>query len=87
MGGEKYNSMLGDGVGVVGVGCGGGLGCGIYCLLEVHQGCSCQVNILQCTLEGVETVVGRYVRWKSVPLGYCSGKKCPISSDTTILMA
>ena len=26
MGGEKYNSMLGDDVGVVGMGCGGGLG-------------------------------------------------------------
>ena len=25
MGGEKYNSMLGDDVGVVGMGCGGGL--------------------------------------------------------------
>ena len=58
MGGEKYNSMLGDGVGVVGMGCGGGWGGGIYCLL----GCSCQVNILQCTLDGVETVVGKYIR-------------------------
>ena len=26
MGGEKYNSMLGDDVGVVGMGCGGELG-------------------------------------------------------------
>ena len=26
MGGEKYNLMLGDDVGVVGMGCGGGLG-------------------------------------------------------------
>ena len=26
MGGEKYNSMLGDGVGVLGMRCGGGLG-------------------------------------------------------------
>ena len=26
---------------------------GVCCLLEVPQGCSCQVNILQCTLEGV----------------------------------
>ena len=26
MGGEKYNSMLPDDVGVVGMGCGGGLG-------------------------------------------------------------
>ena len=77
MGGEKYNSMLGDGgVGVVGMGCGGGAGGGgIYCLVEVPQGCSCQVNILQCTLEGVKTVVGKYIRWKSIPLGYCSGGK------------
>ena len=47
MGGEKYNSMLGDGgVGVVGMGCGGGgWGGGIYFLLEVPQGCSCQVNM------------------------------------------
>ena len=59
MGGEKYNSMIGDVVGVVGIGCGGGLGGGVCCLLE---GCSCQVNVLQCTLEGVETVVGKYHR-------------------------
>ena len=51
----------------------GGWGGGIYCLLEVPQGCSCQVNILQCTLEGVETVVGKYIRY--VPLGYCSWEK------------
>ena len=76
MGGEKYNLMLGDDMGVVGMGCGGGLGGGgVCCLLEVPQGCSCQVNILQCTLEGVKTVVGKHVRWKFVPLGYCSGKK------------
>ena len=54
MGGEKYNLMLGDDMGVVGMGCGGGLGGGVCCLLEVPQGCSCQVNILQCTLEGVK---------------------------------
>ena len=39
------------------------------------EGCSCQVNVLQCTPEGVGTVVGKYIRWKSVPLGYCSGKE------------
>ena len=52
-------------------------GGGVCCLLEVHEGCSCQVNVLQrlqCTIEGVETVVGKYIRW-SVPLGYCSGKE------------
>ena len=75
MGGEKYNSLLGGGgVGVVGLWCGAGGG-GIYCLVEVPQGCSCQVNILQCTLEGVKTVVGKYIKWKSIPLGYCSGGK------------
>ena len=47
----------------------------VCCLLEVHEGCSCHVNVLQCTLEGVETVVGKYIRWKSVPLGYFSGKE------------
>ena len=45
MGGEKYNIMLGDDMGVVGMGCGGGLG-----VLSIRgasaQGCSCQVNIL-----------------------------------------
>ena len=41
MGGEKYNLMLGDDMGVVGMGCGcgGGLGGGVCCLLEVPQGC------------------------------------------------
>ena len=42
----------------------GGWGGGMYCLLEVPQGCSCQVNILQCTLEGIKTVVGKHIRWK-----------------------
>ena len=73
--GEKYKSMVGDGVGVVGMGCGGGWGGGVCCLLEVPERCSCQVNILQCTLEGVETVVGKCIRCKSLPLGYCSGKE------------
>ena len=73
MGGEKYNSMLGDRVGVVGMG--GGWGGGVCCLLEVPQGCSCQVNILQCIFEGVKTVVGKHIRWKFIPLGYCSGEK------------
>ena len=50
-------------------------GGGVCCQLEVPDGCSCQVNVLQCTLEGVETVVGKYISWKSVPLGYCSGKE------------
>ena len=53
----------------------GNRGGGVYCLLEVPEGCSCQVNVLQCTLEGVETVVDKYIRWKSVPLGYCSEKE------------
>ena len=70
MDGEKYKSMMGDDVGVVGMCVEGGWGGGVCCLLEVPEGCSCQVNILQCTLEGVETVVGKYIRWKSVPLGY-----------------
>ena len=75
------------GWGKVQVNDGGGWGCGrdgvwrgtgavvCICLLEVPEGCSCQVNVLQSTLEGVETVVGKYIRWKSVPLGYCSGKE------------
>ena len=53
----------------------GGWGGGVCFLLVVPEGCSCQVNVVQCTLEGVETVVGKYIRWMSVPLGYCSGKK------------
>ena len=35
MGGEKYKSMMGEGGGVVGTGCGGGQGGGVCCLLEV----------------------------------------------------
>ena len=73
--GEKYKSMMGEGGGVVGMGCGGGRGGGVYCLLEVPEGCNCQVNVLQCTIEGVETVVGKYIRRKSVSLGYCSWEK------------
>ena len=32
----------------------GDRGDGVCCLLEVPEGCSCQVNILQCTLEGFQ---------------------------------
>ena len=39
----------------------GDRGGGVSCLLEVPAGCSCQVNVLQCTLECVETVVGKYI--------------------------
>ena len=48
---------------------------GVCCLLEVPEGCSCQVNVLHCTLEGVKNVVSKCIGWKSVPLGYCSGKE------------
>ena len=43
---------------------------GVVCclLLEVPEGCSCQVNVLQCTLEGVETVVGKYIRCVTVKM-------------------
>ncbi|KAK2182353.1 hypothetical protein NP493_357g00001 [Ridgeia piscesae] len=44
------------GGGVVGMGCGGGRGGGVYWLLEVPEGCNCQVNVLQCTLKGVKEV-------------------------------
>ena len=44
-------------------------GGGVCCLLEMHEGCSCQVNVLQCTIEDVETVVGKYIRWKRCSTG------------------
>ena len=50
-------------------------GGGVRCLLEVTEGCSYQVNVLQCTLEGVETLASKYIGWKSVPLSYCSRKE------------
>ena len=43
--------------------------------MEVREGCICQVNVLQCTLKGVETVVNKYIRWKYVPLGCCLEKE------------
>ena len=46
---------------------------GVCCLLEVPEGYSCQVTVQQRTYGGVEPVVGKYIRWKSVLLGYCSG--------------
>ena len=64
-----------EGGGVVGTGCGGDMGGGVCCLLAVPEGCSCQVNVLQCTLDGVEVVVGKYIKWNSIPLCYCSEKE------------
>ena len=57
MDGEKYKSVMGEDVGCGrdGVWRGGG---GVCCQL-VPVGCSCQVNVMQCTLEGVDTVVGK----------------------------
>ena len=72
---------MGDGGCAIGVGCGGGRGDGVCCLKEVHEGCSCQVNILQCTLEGVEVVGDKCMRWKSVPLCYCSAERSCICSS------
>ena len=54
---------------MVGTGVEGDRGCDVCCLLEVPEGCNCQVNVLQYTLKGVKTVVGKYIRWKSVPYG------------------
>ena len=45
---EYCRSVMG---GVDGDRCGG-----VCCLLEVPERCSCQVNILQCTFEGVQVV-------------------------------
>ena len=42
-----------------------GTGC---CLLEVPEGCSFQVNILQCTDEGVQVVMDKCIRSKKIPL-------------------
>ena len=55
----------------------GNRGDGMCCLLEVPEGCSCQVNILQFTLEGVEVAGYKcyYIKWKSVVLCDCSGKE------------
>ena len=50
-------------------------GGGVCCLLEVPHGYSCQVNILQCTLEGVKTVVGKHIRWKLSHWAIVRGKK------------
>ena len=60
---------------MVGIGSGGGRGDGVSCLLEVPEACSCQVNVLQCTFEGVEVVGDKYIRRKYVPLGHCSWKE------------
>ena len=54
----------GEGGGVVGMGCGGGQGWWCVLLIGGARRVQCQVN-----------VVGIYIRWKSVPLGYCSGKE------------
>ena len=62
--GEKYNSMMGDGGGVC-------------CLLEVPEGSSYQVNVLQCTVAGVKTVASKNI----VPPCYCSGKEAVFIVD------
>ena len=76
--GKKDRSVLGDGGGVVGAGCGWGGVVVLCCVWEVLKGCSCQVNaqlMLQCTTEGVQVVGDKCIRWKSVPRCYCLGKE------------
>ena len=51
------------------------MGGGVCCVWEVPEGCSCQVNILPCTIEGVQVVGDKCIRWKSVSRCYCSGKE------------
>ena len=68
------STIQGWGCGRDGVWRGTGWWC-VLVILEVPEGCNCQVNVLQCTLKGVETVVGKYTRRKFVPLGYCLWKK------------
>ena len=54
-----------------------GTGVVVCCLLDVPEGCSCQVNICNAPLIAGVQDVGGYIciRWKSVPLCYCSGKE------------
>ena len=63
------------------MGCGGGRGGGVYCLLEVPEGCYCQVSVLQCTLDGVETVVGKYIRCSTCSTGLLFVERCCICSS------
>ena len=59
MDGEKYSSVtMMEG----GWGCDRDRDTGGCCLLEVLEGCRCQVNILHCTLEGVEVVGDKCIR-------------------------
>ena len=46
---------------------------GVCCLLEVPEGCRCQINILQWTVDGVKVVGDKCIRSTSVPQCYCSG--------------
>ena len=74
MGGEKYNSMLGDGgVGVVGMGCGGGLGW--WDLLSINYRClkgavvrliSCNAPLNASRLLWVNTLAGSMFHWAIV---------------------
>ena len=70
MDGKRYRSVVREG-GVCGRDGvwrgGGGRDGGVCCLLEVPEGCSCQINILQWTLEGVKVVGDKCIRWMSVP--------------------
>ena len=57
-------------------------GGGVCCLFEVPEGCSCQVNAMQCTLEGIKTVVGKYMG-ESTPNGQPGSVGKRMSSATS----
>ena len=71
----KRIGQLGEGGDALGAECGGGRGGGVCCLWEVPERCSCQVNVLKCTLEGFHICLDKCIVWKSVPLCYCSGRE------------
>ena len=47
----------------------------LCCVWKVPLGCSCQINTMQCILEGDQDVVDKCIRLKYVPLCCWSGEK------------
>ena len=74
MDGEKYKSMMGEGGGVVGMRCGEGQGW--WCVLLIG---AAVVRLMSCNapLNASRLLCGKYIRWKSVPLG---NRSCICSS-------
>ena len=72
---EKVQINYGGGWGCGRVGVWRGRGGGVYCLLEVPEGCDCQVNVLQAPLKVSRLLLANTLEGSPIHWAIVRGKK------------